>query len=263
MSVQQMSSRVARRFRRLLFLCGLSAVCLPAVANAAVMQTTLDQLLPGGNSSSGIVIGDKRYSNFTFSSGGQAPVRAQDVNVRISNDATATNPNGQQYTIQFTFGLDAFPGERNDLVICYQLDVLSNDFINRVGLRFNGSVPSQGVGDAAASVIETVSSVDPDGAGPRTAPDVAPGLPDRDTEVLDVFNDGPGRLEDDNSDFMTVNQTRSLLFCKDILVSSRPDGGYAAISIVDNVVDQIPEPGAIGLVSLVGGSMLLRRRRQA
>ncbi|HZN66678.1 MAG TPA: PEP-CTERM sorting domain-containing protein [Tepidisphaeraceae bacterium] len=260
MSVQQMPARVARKFRRLLFLCGLAAFGLPAVANAAVIQTTLDQLLPGGNQSGGIVIGDKRYSAFTYSSSGQAPVAARDVNVRISNEGT-NNVGNQQYTIQFTFGLDAFPGERNDLVICYQLDVLSNDFIDEVGLRFNGSVPSQGPGNAAASVIETVSTIDPDGAGPRTAPPVAPGSNDS-TMVLDVFNDGPGRLPNDNDEFQDVNLTRSLLFCKDILVSSQPTGGYAAISIVDNVVNQVPEPGMISL-ALIGGSALLLRRRKA
>ena len=248
MSVQVMPANTARKFRRLLAVCGLAVLGLPAVSRAAVVQTTLDQLLPGGNSSGGLIIGDKRYSNFTYSSSGSAPVRAQDVNVRISNDGDA-----QRYTLQFTFGLDAFPGERSDLVVGYDLDVLSSDFINRAGLRFNGSVPSQGPGDAAASVVETVSS--------RDGSDVAPGAPVRDTEVLDVFNDGPGRLEDSNSDFMALNLTRALHFTKDIIVSSRPTGGYAAISVVDNIVDQIPEPGMISLVSLAGGAMLLRRRR--
>ena len=214
------------------------------------MQTTLDRLLPGGAEQGGIVIGDKRYSNFTYSSTGDAPVRPQDVNVRISNDA-----NPQKYNLEFTFGMDAFPGERTDLVIGYDLDVLpgSPDFINRAGLTFNGSVPSQGPGDAAASVVETVSS--------RDGSDVAPGAPNRDTEVLDVFNDGPGRLEDSNSDFMPLNLTKSLRFVKDIIVSSRPTGGYAVISVVTNTVDQIPEPGTLSLVALAGGAVLLRRRR--
>jgi hypothetical protein len=248
MSVQSMPAKTARNLRRLLAVCGLAVLGLPAASNAAVMQTTLDRLLPGGNESGGIVIGDKRYSNFSYSSTGSAPVRAQDVNVRINNDA-----NPQQYTLEFTFGMDAFPGERTDLVIGYDLDVLSRDFINRAGLRFNGSVPSQGVGDAAASVVETVSS--------RDGSDVAVGAPIRDTEVLDVFNDGPGRLEDSNSDFLALNLTRSLHFVKDIIVSSRPTGGYAAISVVTNTVDQVPEPAVISLIGFAGGALLLRRRR--
>ena len=252
MSVLSMSAKSARKVRRLLAVCGLAVLGLPAVSNAAVLQTTLDTLLPGGNNQGGLVLpgGDKRYSNFTFASTGSAPLRPSDVSVRIDNDA----PGGQRYNIQFTFGLDAFPGERTDLVICYDVDIISgNDFINRAGLRFNGSVPSQGVGDAAASVVETVQS--------RDGSDVAPGAPIRDTEVLDVFNDGPGRLEDSNSDFMALNLTRSLRFCKDIIVSSRPTGGYAVISVVDNIVDQIPEPGVMSLLTIAGGAVLLRRRR--
>jgi len=257
MSVQSMPAKTARNLRRLVALCGLAVLGLPAVSNAAVMQTTLDRLLPAGNENGGIVIGDKRYSNFSYSSTGSAPVRAQDVNVRISNDAdpSSTDPvarAGQRYTLEFTFGMDAFPGERTDLVIGYNLDVLSTDFINRAGLRFNGSVPSQGVGDAAASVVETVSS--------RNGSDVAVGSTG-DTKVLDVFNDGPGRLEDSNSDFLALNLTRSLHFVKDIIVSSRPTGGYVAISVVTNTVDQVPEPAVISLVTFAGGALLLRRRR--
>ena len=60
---------------------------------------------------------------------------------------------------------------------------------------------------------------------------------------------------------MALNLTRALHFTKDIIVSSRPTGGYAVISVVDNVIDQVPEPGMISLVTLAGGAMLLRRRR--
>lgn len=249
MSVQMTSAKLARNVRRLLALCGLVVLGLPGVTNAATVQATLDQLLPGGNQAGGLTIGDKRFSNFSWASTGSAPVAARDINVTINN-----NDNPQRYNLQFTFAMDAFPGERTDLVICYDLDVLSTDFINRVGLRFNGAVPAGGTGGGtAASVVETVSS--------RDGSDVAPGAPVRDTEILDVFNDGAGPLEDTNSDFMALNLTRSLRFCKDIVVSSRPDGGYAVISIVDQIVDQVPEPGSIALIGFAGGAMLLRRRR--
>jgi len=78
---------------------------------------------------------------------------------------------------------------------------------------------------------------------------------------LDVFNDGPGRLSDDNSDFLVINPQRTLQFTKDILVSSQPTGGYAAISVVDNIVDQVPEPTMLGLITVLGGGFFLRRRR--
>jgi hypothetical protein len=255
MSAQSIPAQVAKRLRRLLLLCGVAALAIPGVAGAATVQYSLSDLLPGGNTAGGFTIGDKRYSAFTFASSGSSPLSPSDVNVRVtSSDATPGVAGDDRYSIQFTFGMDAFPGERTDLVLCYRVDVLDPAMtINRVGLRFNGSVPSQGPGNAAASVIETVQSTD--------GSDVAPGAPVDDTLVLDVFNDGPGRLEDDNSDFVTVNPARSLLFCKDILVSSQPDGGYAAISIVDNIVDQVPEPGMLGLAAFAGGGLLLRRRR--
>ena len=255
MPVESMPARVARKFRRLLLLGGLAALALPGVAKAATVQYSLADLLPGGQQGNGITLGYKRYSGFTFSSTGSTPLTPRDVNVRVTS--TDTNPaiaGDDTYSLQFTFGLDAFPGERTDLVLCYRVDVLDpNMVINQVGLRFNGSVPSQGPGNAAASVIETVQTTD--------GSDVAPGAPIDDTMVLDVFNDGPGRLSDDNSDFVTVNPARSLLFCKDILVSSRPDGGYAAISVVDNIVVQIPEPAMIGFAGFVGLGLLARRRR--
>ena len=255
MSVQRIPARVAKKLRRLLLLCGVAALAIPGVAGAATVQYSLSDLLPGGNTANGFTIGDKRYSGFTFSSTGSSPLRPSDVNVRVtSTDADPAVAGDDRYSIQFTFGMDAFPGERTDLVLCYRVDVLNPAMtINRVGLRFNGTVPSQGPGPAAASVIETVQTTD--------GSDIVPGPPVDDMVVLDVFNDGPGRLEDDNSDFVTVNPARSLLFCKDILVSSREDGGYAAISIVDNIVDQIPEPGVLGLAAFAGGGLLLRRRR--
>jgi len=255
MPVQWIKARVAKKMRRLVLICGAAALALPGVASAATVQYSLADLLAGGNQSGGFTIGDKQYSTFTFSSTGSAPLTPRDVNVRVtSTDNNAAVPGDDQYAIQFTFGLDAFPGERNDLVIGYRVDVLNPAmFINRVGLRFNGSVPSQGVGDASASVSESVTSAD--GRSP-----VVPGSSNP-TAIIDVFNDGPGRLADDNSASIAVNPTRSLIFTKDIIVSSRPTGGYAAVSVVDNIVDQVPEPGVIGIVVFAGAGLVLRRRR--
>jgi hypothetical protein len=240
--------------RRLLLICGAAALALPGVASAATVQYSLADLLQGGNQSGGFTVGDKRYTNFTFSSTGPAPLVSRDVNVRVtSTDSNPAIAGDDQYTIQFTFGLDAFPGERNDLVIGYQVDVTNPAmFINRVGLRFNGSVPSQGPGDASASVTESITSTN--------GSPVVPGSSNP-TAVIDVFNDGPGGLADDNSDFIAVNPTRSLIFTKDIIVSSRPNGGYAAVSVVDNIVDQVPEPTVLGIVVFAGAGLVLRRRR--
>ena len=187
MPVQSMPARVAGKFRRLLLLGGLAALALPGVANAATVQYSLTDLLPGGQQGGGFTLGDKRYSNFTFASSGSAPLTPGDVNVRVtSTETNASVPGDDTYTLQFTFGLDAFPGERTDLVLCYQVDVLDpNQAINRVGLRFNGSVPSQGPGDAAASIEETVQTLDGSPVAPGAVgcvPSVGVGVVDQ-TEV--------------------------------------------------------------------------------
>lgn len=257
MRVEGVTARAARRMRRLMLICGLAALALPGVANAVVVQYSLADLLPqsqGGSGANpdGFVVGDKRYSNFTFSSTGDAPLVPRDVNVRLStSDVNPAVAGDDRYTLNFTFGLDAFPGETNDLVICYDVNILPNspNFINHLGLRYNGTVPSSGTGPAATEVTETAYYLD------------ASGQPVGEPILLTVFNDGSGPLADDNSDFIQINPARSMQFCKDIIVSSRNDGGYAVISIVDNIVDQVPEPTALGLAAFAGGALLLRRRR--
>jgi hypothetical protein len=227
---------------------GAAALMTPR-AHAQTVNTTLDQFLPGGANAGGLTIGDKRYSNFTFSSSGDGPVTAANVDVSLVGTDT-------QHQIRFTFSrdlLDAPAGQTTDVVICYQVDVLGNQLINGVGLAFNSSVTGGTPGSAAASVIETVSTTD--------GSDLVPGAPVSDEAILTVFNDGTGGGSDTPSATMNVNLTRSLLFCKDILVSSRPEGGRVVISTVDNFVTQVPEPTSLATLGAAG--LLLGRRRRA
>ena len=219
-------------------------------AGAQTVTTTLDEFLPGGDHAGGLTVGDKRYSNFTFSSTGDAPVTADMVDVSLI--ATET-----QHQIRFTFvrdTLEAPAGQTTDVVICYQIDVLANQLINGVELRFDGSVTGGTGGFAAASVIETVSTTD--------GSDLVPGAPVSNEAILTVFSDGAGEGTDVSMSRLDVVPTRSLLFCKDILVSSRPGGGRVVISTVDNLVTQIPEPGTMALFTAAGGLLLARRRRR-
>lgn len=260
MLVQFNPAGIGRKLRRFLFLCGLGVLAVPSIASAATVQYSLADLLPVGQGGTGqipggaFVIDDKRYSNFRFSSTGDRPLDADEVNVRVtSSDANPVVPGDDRYQLQYTFGLDAFPGETNDIVLEYDVEVLDpNMFIDQLGLRFNGAIPSQGVGPASASVTENAFY-----------------LSGRDGQIvgdaleLTVYNDGPGRgLADDNSDFLAINPARFMRFQKDIVVSSVGNGGYAVISVVDNIVDQnIPEPGTIGLAAFAAAGLLLRRRR--
>jgi hypothetical protein len=259
MFVHPTPAQVAMKLRRLLLLCGLAALILPGVASAAYTQVDLADLLPGAQNSGGFVIGDKRYSNFTFASTGPRPIPTPLQHKMVMVDVTTADknpaiPGDDNYTLRFTFGIDAMNfGERNDLVLCYQVDVIDpNNFINQVGLSFTPIVRGSG---AVASVAETVQTVD--------GSDLEPGLPFSPIASLSVVTDpdGSGPLRDDLKDFISVNPTRSLMFCKDIMVSTTPNGGYAAISIVDNIVDQIPEPSVLGLAAFACGGLLFRRRR--
>lgn len=213
-------------------------------ARAVEVNTTLDTLVAGGSNQAGIVLGDKRYSNFTYSSTGDAPVPINNVGVVLSTE------DNNRYNLRFSFAQDALAsisGQTTDVVICYQVDVIGNQRINSVGLAFDSAVGPGSPGLAAASVTETIS---------RVAPSQS------DVGLITVFDDGTGGLPD--NDTMTINvdpTATTLYFCKDIIVSTRPQGGRVVISTVDNFVNQVPEPGSIALLAAAAGALLVRRRR--
>jgi hypothetical protein len=233
--------------RSLLALVLGGAALLASANSARAVQTTLDTLLSGGT----LTLGDKSYSGFTFSSNGDAPVTASQVNVNLTSDDL------NRYNLRFSFGQDALAstaGQSTDVVIGYRVDVLGSQRINGVGLAFDSTVGAgQSPGLAAATVQEIVRTVD--------GSDLSPGAPDTDTAVMDVFNDGTGGLPDESSTTLAVNPTSSLLFQKDILVSSRPAGGRVVINTVDNFVNQVPEPTSAALLAFAGAALLARRRR--
>ena len=234
---------------RIALLCAAALVAsftAPGAARAAELSTTLDTLVAGGSNQAGLQLGDKRYSNFTYSSTGDAPVPINNVGVVLSTE------DNNRYNLRFSFAQDALAstsGQTTDVVICYQVDVIGNQQINLVGLAFDSSVGPGSPGLAAASVTETISRVAP------TQSDVG---------LITVFDDGTGGLPDNDTMSIPVTPPSSTLyFCKDIIVSTRPEGGRVVISTVDNFVNQIPEPGSIALLAVAGGTLLMRRRRRA
>jgi hypothetical protein len=235
-------------------LLGVAALTLSGSARAATLETTLDRLIPGGANEGGITIGDKRYTDFTFSPTGNSAPAASSVGVSLISDE-ATN----QYQIRFNFAvdpLDASAGQHTDVVITYRVNVTdeSTQLINRVGLAFDGTVVG-GNGAAKATVVESILTTD------RT--DVSPAYPGQDQVEITVVNDGPLRDPDNNTSTLNIHPTRQLEFRKDILVSSAAGGGRVTINTVDNFIYQVPEPSSAALLGMLGGPLLFRRHRRA
>ena len=125
--------------------------------------------------------------------------------------------------------------------------------MNRTGLRFNGSVPSQGVGPGSATVTQAISTLD--------GSDLSPVNPVSDTETLVVFNDGPGRLEDSNSAFLWLYPKVALSVSSEITLSGY-EGGHMSVSMANSFFT-IPEPSAAFIALSVSVALLGRRRRLA
>jgi len=90
--------------------------------------------------------------------------------------------------------------------------------------------------------------------------DLTTGGPVRPTELLDVFNDGPGRLADDNSEFLNL---LPLAVRNDVSLTPRAGtDGETAVWFVTTYLT-VPEPVAAGLLPFAAAAMLLRRRRAA
>jgi hypothetical protein len=239
--------------------CGAFVLAVARVTSAQLVQAPLTDFLPGGAQSGGIVVTDPlspaygwRYSDFTFRSTGGAPVDAGSVVVRTSGD----NSIGRG-SLAFTYAKDVAPADAAKPVafeLGYRTDVIGPDPLNRVGLRFNGSVPSQGPGNATATVLATFSSLDGSlitiGGTPSPSVD------------LNVYNDGPARLEDRNSDFASLAALRGIRVVNFVTATPRAGGGPVSVSVADSYLT-IPEPASAALVATGAGALLLRRRRYA
>jgi hypothetical protein len=231
-------------------LVGVSALTLSGSAQAATVDTTLDTLVAGGANQGGITIGDKRYSNFRFSSPDPVPIAPSAVRVSLISDDVAN-----QYQIRFTFAQDALDvtaGQRTDVVIGYQVNVIGSQLINGVGLAFDGTVTG-GNGNAVATITETIRTID--------GSELSPAFPDTNEAFITVYNDGLAGRTDNNTMTLGVNPTQALEFEKDILVSSAAGGGRVEITTVDNFVYQVPEPSSAALLAAAGGLLVARRRR--
>jgi hypothetical protein len=226
----------------------IALACFAGAARGGVLFTTLDTLVPGGANSGGVEFLGQRYSEFAFRSSAPYDIKAADVAVRIGDDSV---PN--RNTIQFIFGTPTAATQVGDVFIDYRVDELTMSPMNRMGLRFVGSVPSQGAGAGSAILRQVVSTVN--GA------DLAIGTPVSDSESLVLSNDGPGRLDDVNSRFLSLNLTYALRISTQVTLTAREDGRFD-VAFQDQF-SGIPEPTAVALAIPAGLVLLARRRRHA
>lgn len=239
-------------FRKLAAVAVVAAAGFAGASSAAAAEVTvgLDSLLEGGSNSNGIVVGDKRYSNFQFRTNDPTVLTPAQVEVMIIGESS-------RHELLFLFpDVMAMNGERFDLVFGYDLHVLNpNNRIVRVDAVFDGGPYGPGDRLSAVSMVETVSSLD--------GSDVAPGGPDQDTEIITLYNDGDeGLFEDTLETALTVNATRGLRFTKDVLISTRPGGGLVGVSVIQQGVDQavIPLPAAFWAAIPVFGAIMGRKK---
>ncbi len=216
-------------------------------ASAADVAVGLDTLLAGGSNATGLIVGDKKFSEFTFSSSGSTVLRPQDVDVMIMSD-------GNRHDLTFLFDLNAANGQRSDLVISYRLDALGAGMIRKVDAMFDGGPFGDGDGRSAASMVETVTRLDGN--------DLVAGGPIQATEILGLFNDGAFGLPDTQYASLDIIPSRSLLFVKDILVSSRPNAAMVGISVVQQGAEQtaIPLPAAFWAAMPIFGAVIGRKK---
>jgi hypothetical protein len=234
-------------FGRMIVACLLTG-CAASQTRAAVLQTPLDTLLPGGAYADGILFpGSMRFSEFAFRSTEPYGISAADVTVRIDNEG----PFFDRVNVQFTFGTDTAATQAGDVFIDYRVDDESWSPLNRVGVRFTGPVPSQGVGAGLALLRQTVSTVD--------GSDLTIGVPVSDTATLALSNDGPGRLDDVNSQFLSLNPTHALRLSTEINLRAREDGRFDAV--FSDQFSTIPEPAAVAIALPAGLALLGRPRR--
>ena len=91
--------------------------------------------------------------------------------------------------------------------------------------------------------------------------DVTPEAPGFDHAGMLVFNDGPGRLEDRNSDFLTTHPLRGVRVRNEFTITTDTVGPLTLQAV--NTFFTVPEPAA---PALLGGAAVLllgtRRRRR-
>jgi hypothetical protein len=203
-----------------------ATVVLPGPA-----PTTLDTLLVPGAT---YTVGDKQFSDFTYSYTGTNP-DASGVNVIPIQDMDGN------FGIRLQGGFVDLPGGgSSDSTVTFNVTALDLSLlISDAHLAANVAL----VGPGSASVTETFQPVFPN-------------------TLLMVFDTPGSTMLTDSAIF--PGAVRTLPVQKHIRLSSEATSGpgFASMSFVDQTFSQIPEPSTLSLVGLVGFALAFRFRRK-
>jgi PEP-CTERM motif-containing protein len=240
----------------LCMIAGISGVGMATAHAAAVplpANATLSTLI-GLNGSGGVQIGNFIFSDFSFTPTSGSPNNP----APNSSQIVVTSAPGPNVGLTFNSFWQSVPGENQDGIIRYAVQVTTGNVIDQVNLAFNGAAPLPSSG-TQATVTESVSTLLTTGNNDPVGPGSIIG------QLSTVNTVATGATTTNNAVLTLSTPQTGIYVSKDIAVTSGPNG-IATISFVDNTYHStaggpIPEPASIGLLGAVGIGLLARRRR--
>ena len=219
--------------------------CSAPAARGQTLTRPLDALLPGGADAGGVDVAGWRFSEFSFTGAGGLELDPSAVGVRFESLGDVE----RRATVHFFFDTSMQPTQVGTFTLGYRADFAPSDFVTRFGTQLGGAIPL-GTFPGSLDVDETISSLD--------GSDLVPGAPVSGTHVINLFNDGSGRLEDQNSGFTALNIMPGLRLEKRVLLTAR-DVGQPSLVFTGRFLS-VPELGSFALFA-AACAVLLRRRR--